>query len=105
MWRLKMANIYWSGKKAPKEDARKALMKEGVNVTDNAYIVCFESDDTGSHMVIKVERNPDGTSGIKERAPEKFMGWRLLHVSVPDDYIKYFYNPNGTKKVTKSADD
>lgn len=100
-----MANIYWSGPKAPKEEARKALMKEGVNITDNRYIACFESDDTGSHMVIKVERNPDGTSGLKGRLGEKFMGWRLLHMNVPDDYIRFFYNDNGTKKVTKSADD
>tara|TARA_A100001391_G_scaffold56702_1_gene34674 strand:+ start:158 stop:478 length:321 start_codon:yes stop_codon:yes gene_type:complete len=106
MWRLKMANICFSGPKAPKDEARKALMEKGAEVTDNRYIVSFESDDTGSHMVLRVERNLDGTSGIRKEFMEtKFLGWRVVYMNVPDDYIKWFFNDNGTRKVTQSANE
>ncbi len=101
-----MANIRYAGPKAPKDEAHKALMEKGAEVTDNRYVVSFESDDTGTHMVLRVERNPDGSTGIRKELMEtKFMGWRVVYVNVPDDYIKYFYNDNGTRKVTKMAND
>ena len=101
-----MANIYWSGPKAPQKEVFTALMKEAVEYTDNTFIVCFESDDTGMHVVLKVERNEDDTSGFK-KFPDvsKYMGWRLMCVHVPKGYLHVFYNADGSKNETKNQDD
>jgi len=101
-----MANIYWSGPKASKKEVFDTLMKEAVDFTDNRYVVCFESDDTGSHIALKVEKNEDDTTGFK-KFPDwgKYMGWRLLKINVPSGYLDVFYNQDGTKKSTKRPDD
>lgn len=85
-----MANIYWAGAKAPKEEAVKALMKELTECTDNRYYVRFESDGTGAHLCAIVEtEHTDDTSKFKwkKQLPDKFMGWRLIRLFVPRSYI------------------
>ena len=99
-----MANIYWNGPKASKKDTREALMKELVTITNNAFTVAFESDGAGPHVVAYVERNPESDeSPFPGFLPEKFMGWRVLRISVPHGYIPLFYNLDGTKRVTQSS--
>ena len=100
-----MANRYWAGPKAPEKEVREALMKAAVDITDNRFTVTFESDDTGKHAVVYIERNPDDTRGFDERIDGKFMGWRVLHMNVPNGYIPAFFNEDGTKSSTKRADD
>lgn len=85
-----MANIYWAGAKAPKEETVKALMKELAECTNNRYYVKFESDGTGAHVCAYVEtEHTKDTTKFKwnKRLPPKFMGWRLVVVFVPRTYI------------------
>ena len=85
-----MANIYWAGAKAPKEDTFDALMRELTECTDNRYYVRFESDGTGGHVCAYVEtEHTKDTSKFEwnKRLPPKFMGWRVVVVFVPRDYI------------------
>ena len=87
---ISMANIYWAGAKAPKEEAAKALMKELVDCTDNRYYTRFESDGTGAHICAYVEtahtKDPSKFKWNKQ-LPPKFMGWRLVRIFVPVGYI------------------
>jgi len=101
----KMANRYWAGPKAPKKEVREALMAAAVDITDSHFTVAFESDDTGSHVVVYIERNPDGTKAFSESIAGKFMGWRVIHMNVPDGYIPVFFNEDGTRTTTKRVDD
>ena len=85
-----MANIYWQGAKAPKEEAVDALMKELADCTDNRYHARFESDGTGAHLCAIVETiHTKDTSKFtwKKELPDKFMGWRLIKLFVPVNYI------------------
>ena len=85
-----MANIYWAGAKAPKEEAVEALMKELAECTDNRYYARFESDGTGAHIcaIVETEHTADPSKFIwKKQLPEKFMGWRLVRLFVPRTYI------------------
>ena len=91
--------------KASKKELRTALYKNGVEWTDNKFIVAFESDDCGNHVVIKVERNTDDTTGLKDRPDtRRYMGWRYMFLSVPEGYLSAFYNPDGSEKTSKSHD-
>ena len=88
-----MANIYWTGGKAPEEEVRKALMKELVDYTDNAFTVRKGSDDTSAHMSVYIEKedpniNNDFEWKKEEQLPPKYMGWRILIIFVPVGYIK-----------------
>lgn len=85
-----MANIYWAGAKAPKEEAVKALMKELVECTDNRYYARFESDGTGAHLcaIVETEHTADPSKfKWKKQLPDKFMGWRVIRLFVPRNYI------------------
>ena len=85
-----MANIYWAGDKAPKEEATKALMKELVECTNNRFYARHESDGTGAHLcaIIEVTSTQDRSKfKWKKKLPPKFMGWRLVVVFVPIGYI------------------
>ena len=87
-----MANIYWTGDKAPEEEVKEALMKELVDMTDSAFTVRKESDDTSTHMSVYVEKEDPNTNNNfiwnKEQLPPKYMGWRILIIFVPIGYIK-----------------
>ena len=86
-----MAHIYWTGDKAPEEDAKKALMSELVECTDSTFTVRKESDGSGIHISIYVEKedpNKNNDFVWKKHLPVKFMGWRILTIFVPIGYIK-----------------
>jgi hypothetical protein len=53
-----MANLYWSGPKAPEKETRKALMKELVECTDDAFDIRFGGDGAGKHVAVYVEACP-----------------------------------------------
>lgn len=85
-----MANLYWRGKKAPKDEAVKALMSELVDCTDCRFYVRPESDGTGAHLSAYVEttHTKDTTKFVwKREPPHKFMGWRVIKMFVPIGYI------------------
>ena len=87
-----MAHIYWTGDKAPEKEVKKALMKEFVDLTDSAFTVRKESDDTSTHMSVYVEKKEPNTNNDfqwkKEQLPPKYMGWRVLIIFIPIGYIK-----------------
>lgn len=86
-----MASIYWTGDKASEEEVEKALMRELVECTDNAFAVKKESDGSGAHISIYVEKkdpNVNNNFTWKKDIPPKFMGWRTLKIFVPFGYIK-----------------
>jgi hypothetical protein len=85
-----MANIYWAGEKAPKEQAVEMLMEEMPEYTDNRFWVRFESDDTSNHLTAIVESEHNATTPefkLKMKLPPKYMGHRLIIKSVPIGYI------------------
>ena len=85
-----MANIYWTGENAPKEEAVEALMKELVDCTNNRFYARFESDGTGAHLcaIVETPKSQDRSKfSWKKQLPPKFMGWRLLRIFVPIGYI------------------
>jgi len=92
---VNMANIYWTGPKAPEQEAIKALMTELVECTDNTFTVRKESDDSGNHLGVYVEKNnPNENVGFiwKKILPPKFMGWRVIIMFCPIGYIKGVLN-------------
>ena len=85
-----MANLYWRGEKAPKEQAIELLMVDVVDCTDNRFYVKHASDGTGAHLCIYVEtvHTKDTTKfKWKEEPPHKFKGWRVIRIFVPIGYI------------------
>ena len=78
-----MANIYWSGPKAPEKDTKEALMKELVECTDDAFDIRFGGDGAGKHVAIYVEAASD------RRDPYP---WRTVIVFCPPTYIKEILN-------------
>ena len=86
-----MADIYWTGPKAPEEEAKKALMIEMVECTNSAFTVKRESDGSSMHLSVYVEkREPsENTNFVWNKAlPPKFMGWRIIIIFCPIGYIK-----------------
>ena len=98
-----MTSKYDMGTKGDKAETREALMRAAVEITDNRFTVAFQSDDTGVHACLYIECNPDGTTGFTERVLQKFMGWRVIHMNVPDGYIPVFFNEDGSKRATKES--
>ena len=82
-----MANIYFAGEKAPKEEARRELIKHVRSVCDLEHMVCFESDDGGSHIVIYVEvlvpSDPLSHFHKESLCMNKWMGWRQMVIKCP----------------------
>lgn len=86
-----MANIFYSGEKAPEEEAKRELEKHVRGVCDLVYTVRFESDDGGKHIVLYLE--VEDTSAhlppyIKEALHcAKWMGWRHMIMKCPPESI------------------
>jgi hypothetical protein len=86
-----MANLYFSDEKATKEEARKTLTEYVEGVCDREYMVCFESDDGGTHIVIYVECEvpSDPLPAFLRDAlhHSKWLGWRQMVVKCPPGSI------------------
>ncbi len=90
-----MASLAFSGKKAPQDEARKALMLILADNWPNAFTADFHSDGGGHILRAIVEcENTDEHLGkeFKDKLPPKFMGWRLVILKVPVGHIKVFYS-------------
>ena len=86
-----MSSSFFSGEKAPREEAIAALMEELPDYTDSRFWVRFESDDTSTHLTAIIESEHSATTRmfkLKKQVPSKYMGWRLVIKSVPPDYIE-----------------
>lgn len=86
-----MANIFFSGQKASKEDAEKSLMQHAAGIFDGRFHVRFESDDGGNHIVLILEVEEPSVplpDFLRQSLHEpKWEGWRMMIKKVPPGYI------------------
>jgi hypothetical protein len=86
-----MSSRHFSGEKAPKEEAQKALMLLTAGVYDGRYTVRFESDDGGSviNLYLEVEEpnSPLDKFLSDSLITSKWMGWRFIITKCPLGYI------------------
>ena len=86
-----MANKFFSGKKASKEEAEKSLMQHAAGIFDGRFHVRFESDDGGNHIVLIIEvEEPSAPLDdfLRDALSEpKWDGWRYIIKKVPPGYI------------------
>ena len=91
-----MANLFFSGEKASKEDARKALMEHIADNWPSAFTVDFHSDDGGDMIRAILEfddPNEIMSDELRNRFAAKFMGWRMVVLKVPRGHIGVFFKP------------
>tara|TARA_R100000008_G_scaffold802_1_gene651 strand:- start:3494 stop:3793 length:300 start_codon:yes stop_codon:yes gene_type:complete len=89
-----MANIFFAGDKAPKQQAINSLTVKISEYHDGRYEVVAASDDGGSHLEAQVEVD-DVSHSLMEAHPQfpmdeiwpKWMGWRTVVSKVPPGYI------------------
>jgi hypothetical protein len=90
-----MANLFFSGEKASKEEARKGLMEYIADNWTDRFTVDFWSDD-GGHMIRAVlefdDPNEIMPTEIRNKFPAKFMGWRMVVLKVPRGHIDVFFS-------------
>ena len=74
--------------KTNREQAIEMLMKTMTDLTESAFVVKQEGDDSGSYLCAYVERTETGAE-VCERIPTPFEGWRVVHVWCPNGFIKH----------------
>ena len=90
-----MANLFFSGKKVSKEEARKALMEHIAEIWTDRFTVDFWHDD-GGEMIRAVLEFDDTeeimTNELRSKFPAKFLGWRLVVLKVPTGHVGVFFD-------------
>jgi hypothetical protein len=95
-----MANLFFSGEQAPKQEAINALILKISEYFNGRYEVRVASDDGGSHLEIQIEV-PEPNNYLEEQVADfpplcdirpKWMGWRTIILKVPPGYIDAFTN-------------
>tara|TARA_Y100001963_G_C6767645_1_gene443176 strand:+ start:1386 stop:1691 length:306 start_codon:yes stop_codon:yes gene_type:complete len=94
-----MANIFFHGEKAPKQEAINSLTIKISEYYGGRYEVRASSDDGGSHLEVQVEKR-DPSSSLLEESPHfpmdeiwpKWAGWRVVVLLVPVGYIDAITN-------------
>ena len=90
-----MANLFWNDKKAPRDEARKALMEYVAEIWLDRFTVNFHSYDCG-HMIQAVLEFDDTDeimdTELRSNFPAKWMGWRMVVLKVPRGHIGVFYS-------------
>ena len=94
-----------SEEKPPEKEMISFLTGIVPDMVDTAFLVVGASDDGGRHIVMMAEwdeheKSPwkEGSHNIDDR------GWRVMRSTVPEGYLKAFYNTDGSKRITKSSD-
>ena len=86
-----MSSRHFGGEKAPKKEARKALMAHAAGIFDGRYTVKFDNDDGGSviNPYIEVEEPSQPLPTFLSSAvfESKWMGWRYVITKCPIGYI------------------
>ena len=97
--------LNWNQKSKPSEKDIKAYLQYiAPDITDTSFMVMFDSDDCGQHAVIMSEWNEDGKPPWNEKSLRiDGKGWRIIRISVPNGYLRAFYNEDGTER--KRADE
>ena len=91
-----MASLYFRGKKAPKEEAKRKLMEHIADNWIGGFTVDFWTDGGGPliRAVLEME-NPDERIGdeLRSKFDAVWMGWRLVVLKVPIGHIEVFHKP------------
>tara|TARA_R110000824_G_scaffold92217_4_gene223877 strand:+ start:7982 stop:8275 length:294 start_codon:yes stop_codon:yes gene_type:complete len=91
-----MTNIYFSGDKAPAEEAIAALKAHVKGVCDLVFAVRTESDDGGRHLTLYLEVEEPSKflpPYIKEALQNvQWMGWRFMILKVPPGMIEVVFD-------------
>ena len=86
-----MSSRHFNGKKASKQEAKKALMLHTASVFDGRYAVKFENDDGGSvvNLYLEVEEVSERLDPFLSDTlwASKWMGWRYVITKCPLGYI------------------
>lgn len=86
-----MASRHFSGTKASKDEAKKALMTHVAGIYDGRYTVRFDNDDGGSliNLYLEVEEPSKPLDKFLTDAlfESKWMGWRYVITKCPPGYI------------------
>ena len=94
-----MANIFFNGEKAPKQEAINSLTLKISEYYGGRYEVRGASDDGGNHLEVQVEKRSTSSS-LLEESPHfpmdeiwpKWAGWRVVVLLVPVGYIDTITN-------------
>jgi hypothetical protein len=89
-----MANLFFSGEKASKEEARAGLMELIADNWTDRFTVDFSSDGGGNMICAVLEFDDTDqkmSDELRNKFPPKFMGWRLVVLKVPRDHIEVFF--------------
>jgi len=90
-----MTNKFWAGEKAPKDEARKALMELIADNWTGRFTANFHSDSGGNHIqaVFEVD-DPDEylDQAVSSKFGAKWMGWRIILLKVTPGYIEAFFS-------------
>ena len=90
-----MANIFFSGKKASKQEAKKSLMEYVADNWTGGFTVDFHSDDGGEMIRAVLEVNdPNDLLGqeFRSKFDAKWMGWRMVVLKVPVGHVRVFFD-------------
>lgn len=95
-----MANLFFAGDRAPKQEAINALILKIGEYFMGRYEVRTASDDGGVHLEIQIEvpsPNTNFEDQVKDFPPlydviPKWMGWRTILLKVPPGYIDAITN-------------
>ena len=88
-----MANIFFAGEKASRQEAERSLRQHVAAVCDLRFTVKFESDDGGNHIVLYIEVEDPASvldPGTRDAVcgPAKWEGWRYMVMKCPIGYIE-----------------
>ncbi len=95
-----MANLFFRGEKAPRQDAINSLTLKISEYYEGRYEVRHASDDGGHHLEIQVEV-PDPFKNLDTQCTNfpplfeivpKWEGWRTVILKVPIGYIDLITN-------------
>ncbi len=94
-----MANLFFRGEKATKEEAINSLILKISEYYAGRYEVRVTSDDGGNHLEVQIEVR-DVSRSLLEEAPHfpmdeivpMWQGWRVVVLKVPTDYIDAITN-------------
>ena len=75
--------------KATREEVEDRIHEICITEWDTEFRVLWQSDDGGNHVVVAFEEEVPSDAKNKLRSP--FMGWRMMHLLVPEGYLSVFY--------------
>ena len=98
--------LNWNPDGKPSEKDMKAYLNYiAPDLVDTQFMVTAESDDGGRHMVIMAEWDDNEESPWGDASKNiDGKGWRVIRMTVPQGYLRVFYNHDGTRRVTKEHD-